>query len=119
MMASTGMEHNSGKLTRPARLRFGAFCEDDEHIRALDRVKAWTRECLELAVDDTVLVSEVRCALPGCPPLKTVVTFWLDGTTRHWFTIFKGVADVILDDLPPAWLKPALCSSERSEYECC
>ena len=90
MMASgQGVEHNSRMLTRPARLRFGAFRQDDEHICALNRVKAWTRECLELAVDDTVLVSEVSCALPGCSPLKTVVTFWIDGEARHWFTVFK------------------------------
>src|SRR5262245_52471509 len=110
MMASAGMEHNLQKTRRPDRLRFGAIRQEDEHTCALDRVKAWTRECLELAVEDTVLVAEVSCERPGCPPLKTVVTFWMEGgKARHWFTIFKAVDDVILDDLPPAWLKPALC----------
>ena len=46
------------------------------HVRALERVRVWTRESLDLAADDAILVSEVACARPGCPPLETVVTFW-------------------------------------------
>src|SRR5256885_12878890 len=56
----------------------------------------------------TLFRSEVACALPGCPPLETVVAFWTDADTRHHFKVFKPVAEVAPDDLPPAWLKNAL-----------
>jgi hypothetical protein len=88
-------------------------------VRALERVRNWTRESLTLADDDTVLVSEVACARPGCPPLETVVTFWTSGVERHWFKVFKPVAEVVFDDLPPAWLKDALYAADPVDGACC
>ena len=39
--------------------------ERPEHVAALDRIRAWTRERFALADDAAILVSEVSCALPG------------------------------------------------------
>ena len=102
-----------------APLRFGAFRRDAAQVGALAQVKVWTRESLELAQDDTVLVAEVACARPGCPPLETVVTFWTAAGERHWFKVFKPVAEVAFDDLPPAWLKDALYAADPVEGACC
>ena len=73
----------------------------------------------KLAEDATILVSEVACGLPGCPPLETVVAFWTEGDTRHHFKVFKRVAEVVPDDLPPTWLKDALIAVEGEGLECC
>ena len=107
--------------TAPGRapLRFGAFRQDAGQLRALERVKLWTRESLELAEDDTVLVAEVACARPGCPPLETVVTFWTQAGERHWFKVFKPIAEVVFDDLPPAWLKDGLYAADLVDGACC
>ncbi len=104
---------------RRASLRFGAFRQDAENVRALERVRTWTRESLDLAADDAILVSELACARPGCPPLETVVTFWIDGGQRHWFKVFKPVAEVVADDLPPAWLKDSLYAADPVDGACC
>ncbi len=89
------------------------------HHEALERVRAWTRARFGLPVDDVILVSELACALPGCPPLETIVAFWTETDKRHHFKIFKPVAEVVADDLPPAWLKDALAVSEGGDCECC
>jgi hypothetical protein len=102
-----------------ASLRFGAFRQDTNHEHVLQRVRAWTRESLELADDDAVLVAEVACARPGCPPLETVVTFWTAAGERHWFKVFKPVTEVAFDDLPPAWLKDALYAADPVDRACC
>jgi nitrate reductase delta subunit len=102
-----------------APLRLGAFRRDGAHARALERVKMWTRASLELAEDETVMVAEVACARSGCPPLETVVTFWTGGRERHWFKVFKPVAEVAFDDLPPAWLKDALYAADPVDGACC
>ncbi len=104
---------------RSAPLRFGAFRQDAGNIGALDRVRDWTREGLALADDDTVLVAEVVCARPGCPPLETVVTFWTRTGERHWFKVFKPLAEVVFDDMPPAWLKDALYAADPVDGACC
>ncbi len=102
----------------------GSAKKSPEHAAALDRVREWTRERFKLPGDAGILVSEVACTLPGCPPLETVVAFWSDepdGTPgkRHHFKLFKAVANVTADDLPFAWLKDTLVVPEGFECECC
>ena len=90
-----------------------------EHLAALDRVRDWTRERFKLPEDAAILVSEVTCALPGCPPLETVVAFWTENDRRHHFKLFKPVTEVVPDDLPPSWMKNALVVVEGFGCECC
>jgi hypothetical protein len=89
------------------------------HSEALERVRAWTRERFALADDVVVMVSELACALPGCPPVETVAAFWTAPERRHHFKVFKPVAEVVRDDLPPAWLKDALVVPEGGDCDCC
>jgi hypothetical protein len=103
----------------PSSAKTGFARKGPAHREALERVRAWTRARFGLPVDDVILVSELACALPGCPPLETVVAFWTETDTRHHFKIFKPVAEVVADDLPPAWLKGALAVPEGGDCECC
>ena len=91
---------------------------DEGHSRALERVRQWTRARFRLAEETTVLVSEVACGMPGCPPIETVIAFWADGNQRHHWKVFKPVAEVLEDDLPPWWMKPALIVPEGAEFDC-
>ena len=87
---------------------------------AAERVRDVDARALRAAGDDaTVMVAEVTCAVPGCPPLETVVAFWTGATTRHHFKVFKPLAEVVADDLPPAFLKNALADIEGIGCECC
>jgi hypothetical protein len=88
------------------------------HAAAADAVRDWTRERFGLPADATVMVAEVTCAVPGCPPLETVVAFWIEGA-RHHFKVFKPLAEVAADDLPPAFMKNALADIEGFGCECC
>ncbi len=90
-----------------------------EFIAALDKIKDWTRERFSLPKDAPVLVSQLSCQVPGCPPLETVVAFWTDGDKRHHFKIFKPVEGVVVDDLPPAFMKNALIELDGIDCACC
>ena len=90
-----------------------------EHIAALDRVREWTRERFRLPDDAAIMVTEVTCALPGCPPLETVVAFWTGNDTRHHFKLLKPATEGVADDLPPTWMKNALIVVEGFGCECC
>ena len=85
---------------------------------AADRVRDWTRARFALTDDETVMVSEVTCSVPGCPPIETHLVFWT-AAGRHHFKIFKPLADVIEDDLPPAFMKNALGALEGIDCDCC
>jgi nitrate reductase delta subunit len=88
-----------------------------EHIQAIDRVRAWVRERFALG-EAAIVVAEMACGLPGCPPVETVIAFWFD-KRRHHFKVFKPVAAVVADDLPPRWMRPALAVSDDFECDCC
>jgi hypothetical protein len=85
---------------------------------ALDRVRDWTRARFALADDETIMVSEIACAVPGCPPIETHVVFWTVAG-RHHFKIFKPLAEVIEDDLPPSFMKNAIVALEGLDCDCC
>ena len=88
-----------------------------EHVAARDRVREWVRERFALG-DVAILVAEVNCTVPGCPPVETVIAFW-SGERRHHFKVFKPVADVRADDLPPGWYMGALAVADDYECGCC
>jgi hypothetical protein len=85
---------------------------------ALDRVRGWARARFALTDDDTVMVAEVACSVPGCPPIETHLVFWT-AAGRHHTKIFKPLADVVEDDLPPAFMKNALVVLDDAELDCC
>ena len=87
------------------------------HAAALDRVREWVRARFALG-EGAILVAEVACAVPGCPPVETVIAFWSE-ERRHHFKVFKPVAEVTAEDLPPSWYKRALAVSDDFECECC
>lgn len=99
----------------------GSFRKPPATTAATARVRDWTRQRFALAGDAVILVTEIQCQLPGCPPLETVVAFWEapEAADRYHFKIFKPVAEVIEDDLPPAWLKPGLIDEGVSGCPCC
>src|SRR5437899_13052694 len=89
-----------------------------ERLRALDRVQEWTRERFALPGAATIHVWELACAVPGCPPVETVVTFWT-AERRYYFKVFKPVGEVVYEDVRPAWFTDALAVTEGVEWDCC
>jgi len=84
----------------------------------LNRVRDWTRARFALTDDETIMVSEMSCAVPGCPPVETHIVFWT-AAGRHHFKVFKPLAEVGEDDLPPTFMKNALVWAEGLECSCC
>ncbi len=97
---------------------FASVRQGPERLQAVDCVERWTRGRFGLPKEAAVSVAEVACTLPGCAPLETVVMFWI-AEQRYQFKLFKPVAEVVVDDLPYAWLKDALAVPEGFECDCC
>jgi hypothetical protein len=90
-----------------------------EHRQALDRLAEQTRARFKLGHESVVMVAELTCTLPGCPPLDTVVVFWTPAGVRHRFKIFKPVVQVTEEDLPYVWLMRSLAAPEGFDDDCC
>jgi len=98
---------------------FGGLRKGVGHLEAVERIKDETRSRFGLGHDDTILVAESVPALPGFPPHETKVVFWTADGTRHHFKVFKPMGEVVPGDLPPAWLKDALCAEPADDFACC
>ena len=104
-------------MNKPANIGFRRARPD--HSAAAERVKEWTRERFALPEEAAILVGELACTIPGCPPIETVIAFWTEGDKRHHFKVFKPLAEVVEDDLPPAFMKNALADLDGIDCECC
>ena len=99
--------------------RLGARSKTAEDRAAIARVKQYVRDRFYLNDDDVVMVNELECSLPGCPPLETVIAFWTEDGQRRHYKVFKPVVEVVEDDLPPSWMKNALIVLEGMGCDCC
>ena len=114
--ADASGERAPASPARPRRMGFSRRNAAD--TAALERLRAWTRARFSLDDETAIMVAELACTLPGCPPRETVIAFWTAPDRRHHFKIFKPAAEIVSDDLPPAWLKDALVVAE-GECDCC
>lgn len=116
MTADVAAQQSTGGATS---LKLGISARQPENREAIARVKQFVRDRFRLVEDDVVMVSELECGLPGCPPLETVIAFWTEDQQRRHYKVFKPVAEVVEDDLPPWWMKNALIVPEGQGCDCC
>ncbi len=98
---------------------FGNVRKNPGQLDAVARVEGFVRERFSLPESAVVMVAEVECGMPGCPPIETIAAFWGEDGTRYRFKIFKPVAEVEEDDLPISWLLPALVDYGELGCDCC
>jgi len=89
-----------------------------DRAAAVARLHGWTKVRFALGDEETIMVSELACRVPGCPPIETHVAFWTQAG-RHHFKIFKPLQQLSEDDLPPAFMKKALIVLEGFDCDCC
>jgi hypothetical protein len=63
------------------------------------RVKAWVAEALGLGDEIALMVTELRCTEPGCPPLETVVAILGGDGPNRQYKIHKPLDDVTREDV--------------------
>jgi hypothetical protein len=96
---------------------FGHERPDADGLAQVESIRGWTRQRFKLAPELAILVSEMACSLPGCPPLETLVAFWTADERRHQFKLYKPMAEVIYDDI--GWLMGTPASHDGAGWDCC
>ncbi len=73
----------------------------------LRELKETVRTLLGLDDDTAVMIRQLACTEPGCPPLETVVAVLpMNGPARRW-TLHRPTEQITEDDLRTALLSPA------------
>jgi hypothetical protein len=62
-------------------------------------IKEWAVEVFRLPAEASVMVTELRCTEPGCPPLETVIAILDQPGQPRQFKIHKAIADVAFADV--------------------
>lgn len=78
-----------------------------------DRIKAWTRGVFHLNDETTVMVTELECREPGCPPIETVIALLKGPGNIQQYKIHKTANEVGLSDLQ------ALVEKEEPQHDHC
>ena len=77
---------------------FGTSARNKDPGRAA-RIKLWAEAAFALGEDDSVMVTELRCTEPGCPPLETVIALMTAGGPARQHKVHKPMADVTEEDV--------------------
>lgn len=64
---------------------------DPETLR---RLKTWVANACSLDASVTVMITELRCLEPGCPPLETVIAIMVGPGDRWQHKLHKSAAEV-------------------------
>ena len=76
-----------------------------------DRIKAWAREAFHLNDETIVMITELECREPSCPPIETVIAVLKGPGNTQQYKIHKTANEVGLSDLEE------LVSKEESRYD--
>jgi hypothetical protein len=66
-------------------------------------VKSWVREVAGVDEDATIMVSELACREPGCPPLEVVMAILRPDQPPVQRKIHKALDELEADDVRAAW----------------
>jgi hypothetical protein len=93
--------------------------EDNSRIKAecYERVRQWVRARFRLDADSAILVAELQCRIPNCPPIETALAFWTAEGVRHQFKLLKPLAEISSVDI--GWLIGDLGDQETNYWDCC
>jgi hypothetical protein len=67
--------------------------------KRIAEVKEWATEVFRLGSDASVMVTELRCTEPGCPPLETVIAILDRPGQPRQYKIHKAIADLTFADV--------------------
>ena len=69
-------------------------------------VKDWVREALHLGDDTTLMVTELRCTEPDCPPVETVIALMEITQPGRQYKMHKPLAQITRDDIAQLAITP-------------
>jgi hypothetical protein len=75
---------------------------DDRRSAAIRALKATARPLFGASEDDVIVVNELRCTEPGCPPVETVVALLRVGCEPRQIKVHRPAAEVTEEDLRAA-----------------
>lgn len=88
--------------------RFGRWHEEIAPQR-LDQIRFWMRQNFGYPPHIPILVKEVPCAKPGCPPIETAIVALIDDAPPQLFKVQASINDLTFDQVYDLMENPMPC----------
>jgi hypothetical protein len=80
-------------------------------------VKEWVREAAGAPEDATIMVSELSCSEPGCPPYEVVMAVLRAGQPPVQRKLHKRLAELSRQDVTGSWAHGGAENHQHSSTE--
>ncbi|MBI2357765.1 MAG: GTP-binding protein [Deltaproteobacteria bacterium] len=65
----------------------------------VDQIRYWVRQNLGFSKETPIVIKEVPCVKPGCPPIETAIMVFLPGEPPRLYKIQKVINEIGFDDV--------------------
>jgi hypothetical protein len=72
---------------------------DEKRAAAIRQLKLFARALFNASEDDAVVVNELACTEPGCPPVETVIALLRAGSEPRQVKVHKPAVEVTIEDV--------------------
>ncbi|MGD9715031.1 MAG: GTP-binding protein [Thermomicrobiales bacterium] len=96
---------------RPAHLRpdnFGRW-HAEASLQRLEQIRFWMRQNFGYAKTTPILVKDVPCGKPGCPPIETAILVLLQSEPPRLFKVQASINDLTYDHIYDLMENPMPC----------
>ena len=98
-------------VAEPSRIttdRFGRWHEEISPQR-IDQIRFWMRQNFGFPIRIPILVKEVPCAKPGCPPIETAIIALVDDAPPRLFKVQASINNLTFDQVYDLMENPMPC----------
>lgn len=72
---------------------------NDREDQLLEQVARWVTDLLALEEDTFLLIKQMRCTTPDCPPFRTMIYLMREGRPVYRYKIHKTLMDITCEDV--------------------
>jgi G3E family GTPase len=87
----------------------GSWQSQDVSNFTIDQIAYWIRQVFTFPKQAPVIVKEVPCVKPGCPPVETAIMVFLEGEPPRLFKIQKTLHEITFDNVYDLIENPLPC----------
>jgi hypothetical protein len=75
------------------------FVTHDGEAQLREQVARWVIDVLALEEDTSLLVKQMRCTTPDCPPFRTMMYLMREACPVYRYKIHKPLTDITCEDV--------------------
>lgn len=72
---------------------------NDREDQLLEQVARWVTDMLDIEEDTSLLIKQMRCSTPDCPPFRTMIYLMREDRPVYRYKIHKPLMNITREDV--------------------